>query len=56
LEFLCEYDFDINHIKGKDNKVADALIGRVHEMHATTINMYQTDLKGIISEAAKANL
>jgi hypothetical protein len=25
LEFLSEYDFDINHIKGKENKVVDAL-------------------------------
>ena len=39
LEFLCEYDFDIKHIKGKENKVVDALSRRVHEIHATTINM-----------------
>ena len=25
LEFLCEFDFEIKHIKGKDNKVVDAL-------------------------------
>jgi hypothetical protein len=25
LEFLSEYDFDIKHIKGKENKVVDAL-------------------------------
>ena len=25
LEFLCEFDFEIKHIKGKENKVADAL-------------------------------
>jgi hypothetical protein len=25
LEFLSVYDFDIKHIKGKENKVADAL-------------------------------
>jgi len=29
-EFLREYDFDIKHIKEKDNKVVDALIMRVH--------------------------
>jgi hypothetical protein len=40
LESICGYDFDINHIKGKDNKVADALSRRVHELHATTISMY----------------
>jgi hypothetical protein len=29
-EFLYGYDFDIQHIKGKDNKVVDALSRRVH--------------------------
>jgi hypothetical protein len=56
LEFLCEYDFDIKHIKGKENKVVDALSRRVHELHATTISMYQNDIKGIISEAANEDL
>jgi hypothetical protein len=45
LEFLSEYDFDIKHIKGKENKVVDALNRRVHLMHATTISMHQSDLK-----------
>jgi hypothetical protein len=35
LEFLCEYDFDIKHIKGKENKVADALSRKMHELHAS---------------------
>jgi hypothetical protein len=56
LEFLSEYDFDIKHIRGKENKVADALNRRVHELHATTISMYQSDLKDIIIEAAKSDL
>jgi hypothetical protein len=45
LEFLNEYDIDIKHIKGKENKVVDALNRRVHEMHATTISMYSSYLK-----------
>jgi hypothetical protein len=48
LEFLSEYDFDINHIKGKENKVVDALSRGVHLMHATTVSMHQSDLKSII--------
>jgi hypothetical protein len=56
LEFLCEYDFEIKHIKGKENKVADALRRRVHELHATTISMYQIDIKSRILEAANAYL
>jgi hypothetical protein len=56
LEFLCEYDFDIKYIKGKDNKVADALSRKVHELHATTISMYKTELKDRIPEAADVDL
>jgi hypothetical protein len=56
LEFLFEYDFDIKHIKGKKNKLADALNRKVHELHAMTIIMYRTDIKGRISEAANADL
>jgi hypothetical protein len=55
LEFLCEYDFDIKHIKGKENKVADALNRKVHELHATTINMYMTEIKDRILEAANVD-
>jgi hypothetical protein len=53
LEFLSEYEFDIKHIKGKENKMVDALSIRVHEFHATTISMYQSDLKHRILEAVK---
>jgi hypothetical protein len=56
LEFLCEYDFEINHVKGKENKVTDALSRRVHELHATTISMYQNDIKSRILEAANEDL
>jgi hypothetical protein len=55
LEFISEYDFDIKHVKGKENKVNDALNRRVHEMHATTISMYKTNLKIIILEAIKSD-
>ena len=56
LEFLSEYDFDIKHIKGKENKVVDALSRRVHELHVIEISMYQSDLKHRIIEATKLDL
>jgi hypothetical protein len=56
LEFLSEYDFDIKNIKGKERKVVDALSRRVHELHATTISMYQSDLKDRILDTAKLDL
>jgi hypothetical protein len=45
MEFLSEYDLDIKHIKGKENKFVDALSRRVHLMHATAVSMHQSDLK-----------
>jgi hypothetical protein len=36
--------------------VVDALSTRVHELHATVISMYQTDIKSKILEAANADL
>jgi hypothetical protein len=36
--------------------VVDAVIKRVHELHATTISMYLSDLKDKILEATKSDL
>ena len=40
LEFLCEFDFEIKHIKEKENKVADVLSRKVQETHATSISIF----------------
>jgi hypothetical protein len=45
LEFLSEYEFEIKHIKEKENQVADALSRRAHEVNISAISMYMTDLK-----------
>ena len=45
LEFLCELDFEIKHIKGKENKVADAISRKVQEMHVASLSIYQSDLR-----------
>jgi hypothetical protein len=51
LEFFNEYKFDVKYIKEKENKLVDALIKTMHEIHATTIIMYMFDFKNIILEA-----
>ena len=33
LAFIIEYDFEIKHIKGKENIVADALSRQQHKLH-----------------------
>ena len=41
LEFLCEF----KHIKGKENKVADALNRKVQEMHVASLSLCESDLR-----------
>ena len=39
MEFLADYKFDISYIKGKENKVADALSRRRHISAMTTVTL-----------------
>ena len=44
LSFLIEYDFEIQHIKGKENKKIDALSRNASLNFTAVINTYTTDL------------
>ena len=33
LDFLCEYHFELKHIKGKENKIVDALSRCAHVLY-----------------------
>jgi hypothetical protein len=48
MEFLSEYDLNINHIKGKENKFFDALSRRLDLMHDIVVSMHPSNLKRII--------
>lgn len=49
LEFLCEFEVDIKHIKGEENKVVDALR---RKFHIVAISMCRKYLRTRIHEAA----
>ena len=51
---MSEYDFEIKHIKGKENQLVDALSRRAHEVHILAIIMFSIDLKDEIIEAENA--
>jgi hypothetical protein len=55
LEFLSEYDFEIKHIKGKENQVVDALSVRAHEIHIVSIIIFKINMKDKIVVAANSN-
>ena len=45
LAFISEYDLEINHIKGKENKVVNALSRHANLVYMTTSSSYETDLE-----------
>ena len=57
MEFLCEFYFEIKQIKGKENKVADALSRKVQEMHVASLSICQSDLREqIVNHVARDEL
>jgi hypothetical protein len=45
LAFLSEFDFEVRHIKAKENKLADALRRRVHGLFEINISRAESDLE-----------
>jgi hypothetical protein len=45
LSFLSELDFEVRHMKGKENKVGDALSRRVHGLFGINISREESDLE-----------
>ena len=53
LAFLSEYDFEIQHIKGKENKVANTLSRNTKLNFTTAINTYVSHLNEQVKEGVK---
>ena len=56
ISFLSGYDFEIKHIKGKENKVDDALRRNAISNFIPSISNYKTDLKDKLKEGIKWDL
>jgi hypothetical protein len=52
LAFLSEFDFEVRHIKGKENKVADALSQRTNRLYEISINKEENDIEQRIKYAS----
>ena len=52
LSFLSEFDMDIKHIKGKENKIADALRRNVCENISSIGSSASFDLEELVKKVA----
>ena len=51
MALLSEFDFEIKHIKGKENRVVDALSRSMKTIHLATVSTCETNVKERIRNA-----
>ena len=51
MALLSEFDFEIKHIKGKENKVADALSRSMRTIQLAVVSTCETYVKNRVKEA-----
>jgi hypothetical protein len=52
MAFLSEFDFEVRHIKGKENKVVDALSRIIHGLFEVHISSAKRDIEQRIKDAS----
>jgi len=52
VDFLSGFDFDIKHLQGKENKVADALSRKIQNLYEVSISGWKSPFLEIIKEIA----
>ena len=54
MALLREFDFEIKHIKGKENRVADALSRSMKTIHLAVMSTYETDVMNRVRKTQEA--
>eukprot|EP00253_Pinus_taeda_P006262 PITA_06262 len=50
VDFLSGFDFDIKHLQGKENKVADALSQKIHNLYEVSFSGWESPFMEMIKE------
>jgi hypothetical protein len=51
MDLLSEFDFEIKHIKGKENRVADAPSRSMKIIHLAAVSTCETNVKNRVKKA-----
>jgi hypothetical protein len=55
MALLREFDFEIKHIKGKENRVVNALSRSMKTIHLAAVSTCKTDVKKRIKNAQETD-
>jgi hypothetical protein len=55
MALLSEFDFKIKYIKGKENRVVDALSRSMKTIHLVVVSTYETDVKNRVRNAQETD-
>ena len=55
MTLLSEFDFEIKHIKGKENRVVNALSRSVKMIHLAAISTCETDVRERVKNAQETD-
>jgi hypothetical protein len=55
MDLLCEFDFEIKHIKGKENRVVDALSISMKLVHVVVVSANESNIKEMVKISQETN-
>jgi len=56
VDFLSGFDFEIKHLKGKENRVADALSQKLQCLYEISCSEWKNPFKEMIKKAAEQDI
>jgi hypothetical protein len=56
IDFISEFDFEIKHIKGKENRLVDALSRSMKLIHLVVVSTYETNIKERVKISQETNV